>query len=88
MVVPGTGEFCRVLLSGSLYGAVVSKLDVCCRSALILYRQILDGIEKNGFNNFTKRSYVPKWKKLLSLPLAAVKARAAVNLKAANETAA
>ncbi|DBA96374.1 hypothetical protein WJX82_003734 [Trebouxia sp. C0006] len=55
-------------------------------SALILYRQILDGIENNGYNNFTKRSYVPKWKKLLSLPFAAVKARSAVNLKASNES--
>lgn len=33
------------------------------RSALILYRQILDGIEKNGFNNFTQRAYVPKLRK-------------------------
>jgi len=49
-----------------------------------LYRQILDGIEKNEYNNFTKRSYVPKWKKLLSLPFAAVKAQSAVNLKASN----
>ncbi len=51
-----------------------------------MYRQILDGIENNGYNNFTKRSYVPKWKKLLSLPFAAVKARSAVNLKASNES--
>jgi phytoene synthase len=51
-------------------------------SALILYRQILDGIEKNEYNNFTKRAYVPKWKKLLSLPAAAVKAQLASNLKA------
>ena len=36
----------------------------CC------YRQILDSIEKNGYNNFTKRAYVPKWKKYLSLPMA------------------
>lgn len=39
-------------------------------SALILYRQILNGIEANGYNNFTKRAYVPKWRKLASLPLA------------------
>jgi phytoene synthase len=39
-------------------------------SALILYRQILDAIEANDFNNFTKRAYVPKWKKLLTLPVA------------------
>lgn len=39
-------------------------------SALILYRQILDAIEANEYNNFTKRAYVPKWRKLASLPLA------------------
>lgn len=44
------------------------------RSALILYRQILDGIEKNGYNNFTQRAYVPKWKKFLSLPKAFIAA--------------
>lgn len=43
-------------------------------SALILYRQILDGIEKNGYNNFTKRAYVPKWRKLSSLPVALMRA--------------
>lgn len=62
-------------------------MQVWCRSALILYRQILDGIEQNGYNNFTKRSYVPKWRKLLSLPYAAVKAKSAVALKAANHAA-
>lgn len=43
-------------------------------SALILYRQILDAIEKNDYDNFTKRAYVPKSKKLASLPLALLKA--------------
>ena len=32
-------------------------------------RQILDAIERNGYNNFTKRAYVPKWRKYVSLPL-------------------
>ncbi|GAU32042.1 hypothetical protein TSUD_213970 [Trifolium subterraneum] len=31
---------------------------------------ILDEIEANDYNNFTKRAYVSKTKKLLSLPLA------------------
>jgi len=44
-------------------------------SALILYRQILDGIEKNDYDNFTKRAYVPKWKKFLSLPRAFLRAQ-------------
>lgn len=43
-------------------------------SALILYRQILDAIEKNDYDNFTRRAYVPKWKKMLSLPAAFAKA--------------
>ncbi|PNH00707.1 Phytoene synthase, chloroplastic [Tetrabaena socialis] len=29
-------------------------------SALILYRQILDAVEKNDYDNFSKRAYVPK----------------------------
>lgn len=43
-------------------------------SALILYRQILDAIEANGYDNFSQRAYVPKWKKFMSLPLALGKA--------------
>lgn len=43
-------------------------------SALILYRQILDAIEANGYDNFTRRAYVPKWRKMASLPVALAKA--------------
>lgn len=43
-------------------------------SALILYRMILDRIEENGYDNFTKRAYVPKWQKLACLPAAFAKA--------------
>ncbi|CAJ1971308.1 unnamed protein product [Sphenostylis stenocarpa] len=39
-------------------------------ASLLLYRQILDAIEANDYNNFTKRAYVGKVKKLLSLPAA------------------
>ncbi|ESW13435.1 hypothetical protein PHAVU_008G195800 [Phaseolus vulgaris] len=39
-------------------------------ASLLLYRQILDSIEANDYNNFTKRAYVGKAKKLLSLPVA------------------
>uniref|UniRef100_A0A0D9Y1J6 15-cis-phytoene synthase n=1 Tax=Leersia perrieri TaxID=77586 RepID=A0A0D9Y1J6_9ORYZ len=45
-------------------------------ASLWLYRQILDAIEANDYDNFTKRAYVNKAKKLLSLPVAY--ARAAV----------
>uniref|UniRef100_A0A0E0LFX6 15-cis-phytoene synthase n=3 Tax=Poaceae TaxID=4479 RepID=A0A0E0LFX6_ORYPU len=39
-------------------------------ASLLLYRQILDEIEANDYNNFTKRAYVGKAKKLLALPVA------------------
>jgi phytoene synthase len=39
-------------------------------ASLLLYRQILDEIEANDYNNFTKRAYVSKAKKLLALPIA------------------
>ncbi|XP_027770651.1 phytoene synthase 2, chloroplastic isoform X2 [Solanum pennellii] len=39
-------------------------------ASLLLYRKILDEIEANDFNNFTKRAYVSKPKKLLTLPIA------------------
>jgi len=45
-----------------------------CRTALVLYRQILDAIEANDYNNFTQRAYVPKWRKLVSLPAAYMQA--------------
>ncbi|XP_043702245.1 phytoene synthase 2, chloroplastic-like [Telopea speciosissima] len=43
-------------------------------TSLLLYRQILDAIEENDYNNFTERAYVGKGKKLLSLPMAYTKA--------------
>ncbi|KQJ85699.1 phytoene synthase 2, chloroplastic [Brachypodium distachyon] len=59
----------------------VMHLDSASRwpvlASLWLYRQILDAIEANDYNNFTKRAYVGKAKKLLSLPVAY--ARAAVS---------
>ena len=39
-------------------------------SSLLLYRQILDEIEANDYDNFTQRAYVPKTKKLMALPKA------------------
>ncbi|KAE8705693.1 Phytoene synthase [Hibiscus syriacus] len=40
------------------------------REGKILYRKILDAIEENDYNNLSKRAYVGRSKKLLSLPLA------------------
>eukprot|EP01018_Ginkgo_biloba_P002655 Gb_27208 [translate_table: standard] len=52
----------------------VTELDKASRwpvwASLILYRQILDAIEANDYNNFSKRAYVGKMKKFLSLPVA------------------
>nr|BAE79553.1 phytoene synthase [Chrysanthemum x morifolium] len=42
-------------------------------ASLLLYRQILDEIEANDYNNFTRRAYVSTPKKLVSLPLAYAK---------------
>lgn len=42
-------------------------------ASLLLYRQILDEIEANDYNNFTKRAYVSKPKKIVALPLAYAK---------------
>ncbi|KAI7734280.1 hypothetical protein M8C21_012183 [Ambrosia artemisiifolia] len=42
-------------------------------ASLLLYRQILDEIEANDYNNFTRRAYVSKPKKLISLPVAYAK---------------
>ncbi|MQM10700.1 hypothetical protein Taro_043598 [Colocasia esculenta] len=39
-------------------------------ASLMIYRQILDAIEANDYDNFTKRAYVGKARKFLSLPIA------------------
>ncbi|CAM0948642.1 unnamed protein product [Alopecurus aequalis] len=56
----------------------VMSLDSASRwpvlASLLLYRQILDAIEANDYNNFTKRAYVGKAKKFLSLPAAYARA--------------
>ncbi|XP_050228044.1 phytoene synthase 2, chloroplastic [Mercurialis annua] len=43
-------------------------------ASLLLYRQILDEIEVNDYNNFTRRAYVGKAKKLAFLPMAYARA--------------
>jgi phytoene synthase len=67
----------RDIFAGAEAG--VNLLDADARwpvwSALILYRQILDSIEANDYDNFTRRAYVPKWRKFASLPLAFAAAR-------------
>ena len=39
-------------------------------ASMVVNRQILDAIEANDYNNFTKKAYVGKVKKLVSLPIA------------------
>ncbi|KAK6235710.1 hypothetical protein QQP08_024955 [Theobroma cacao] len=55
-----------------------SQLDKASRwpvwSSLLLYRKILDAIEDNNYDNLTKRAYVGRTKKLLTLPLAYTRA--------------
>lgn len=45
-------------------------------SALMLYSQILPAIERNQYDVFTKRAYVPTPRKLVSLPVAWLRAQA------------
>ncbi|KAL6528921.1 Syntaxin-like protein psy1 [Orobanche minor] len=52
--------------------SAASRLPVW--TSLLLYRRILDEIEANDYNNFTRRAYVSKPKKILSLPMAYAKA--------------
>nr|QTZ19403.1 phytoene synthase 2 [Bixa orellana] len=56
----------------------VAQLSAASRwpvwASLMLYRQILDAIETNDYDNFTKRAYVGKAKKFVSLPVAYGKA--------------
>ncbi|KAL6275167.1 hypothetical protein ACE6H2_018768 [Prunus campanulata] len=51
-----------------------SQLDKASRwpvwSSLLIYRNILDAIEDNDYDNLTKRAYVRRAKKLIMLPLA------------------
>lgn len=57
-----------------------STLEGVGSDCVWLCRQILDAIEANGFDNFTQRAYVKKWRKYGSLPLAFLRAKVPVNL--------
>ncbi|EXB53667.1 Phytoene synthase [Morus notabilis] len=56
----------------------VAELNAASRwpvwASLLIYRQILDAIEVNDYDNFTKRAYVGKAKKFLSLPVSYARA--------------
>jgi phytoene synthase len=42
----------------------------------MLYQGILDAIERNQYDVFTKRAFVPKGEKIFSLPVAWLRAQA------------
>ncbi|NES40252.1 MAG: squalene/phytoene synthase family protein [Moorea sp. SIO2C4] len=44
-------------------------------SALMLYQKILNVIEHNHYDVFSQRAYVPKLRKMLSLPIAWLRAQ-------------
>lgn len=48
-------------------------------SSLLIYRNILDAIEENDYDNLTKRAYVGRAKKLLMLPLAYTKSHSLIS---------
>ncbi|MEM9539825.1 MAG: 15-cis-phytoene synthase CrtB [Cyanobacteria bacterium P01_E01_bin.42] len=45
-------------------------------SALMLYQGILDVIERNDYDVFSQRAFVPKWRKMCYLPIAWLRAQA------------
>jgi len=45
-------------------------------AALMLYQGILDVIERNEYDVFTKRAYVPGWEKMLYLPVSWLRSQA------------
>ena len=44
-------------------------------SALMLYSQILNAIERNDYDNFRQRAYVSKPRKIVALPIAWLRAK-------------
>ncbi|CAN1841694.1 Phytoene synthase 2, chloroplastic [Linum perenne] len=78
-VTEGWREFMRAQITRArsyfnLAEEGASHLDDASRwpvwTALLVYREILDEIEENDYDNLNKRAYVGKAKKLLMLPLA------------------
>lgn len=49
--------------------------QLAVQASLDMYSQILDQIEENGYDNFNRRAYVSKTKKLLTVPLSYMRTR-------------
>ena len=66
-------EYYRQAEKGIRYLIGDSRLPVW--ASLMLYQGILDEIERNNYDVFNKRAFVPKYKKTLSLPIAWLRAQ-------------
>nr|ATQ35975.1 phytoene synthetase [Betaphycus gelatinus] len=49
--------------------------QLAVQASLDMYSQILDEIEENGYDNFNRRAYVSKTKKLLTVPISYMRTR-------------
>ena len=63
-----TRKFYRQAEKGISYLSPDARLPVW--AALMHYSRILKSIERNDYDVFTKRAYVPQWQKIRSLPIA------------------
>ena len=66
-------EYYRQAEKGIRYLIRDSRLPVW--ASLMLYQGILDEIERNNYDVFNQRAFVPKYKKTLSLPIAWLRAQ-------------
>jgi phytoene synthase len=63
-----TRQFYRQAEKGISYLSPDARLPVW--AALMHYSRILKSIERNNYDVFNQRAYVPQWQKLRSLPIA------------------
>lgn len=66
-------RYFRQAQKGVHYLTADSQLPV--QASLDMYSQILDVLEENGYDNFNRRAYVSKTKKLLTVPLSYMRTR-------------
>ena len=63
-----TRKFYRQAEKGISYLSPDARLPVW--AALMHYSRILSRIERNDYDVFSQRAYVPQWQKIRSLPIA------------------
>lgn len=66
-------RYFRQAQSGVRLLSADSRLPV--QASLDMYSQILDVIEENGYDNFNRRAYVSKTKKMLTVPVSYLRSR-------------